>query len=64
MAHSNAIGETTEEARRSVVLAYGVRSKLVHDGYAPEDEVANAAAWLSKAVPAILESLANEAAKF
>ena len=60
-AHANVISETTEDARRNMVSAYGVRSKLVHDGYAPENEIADAATWLSKAVPAILESLANEA---
>ncbi len=54
-AHANVIGETTVEARRNMVTAYGVRSKLVHDGYVPEDEIADAAAWLSKGVPAILE---------
>ena len=63
-AHANVIGETTEEARRSMVSAYGVRSKLVHDGYAPKDEIEDAAVWLSKAVPAILESLTNEASKY
>ena len=62
-AHANVIRETPEEARRNMVSAYGVRSKLVHDGYASENEIAEAAAWLSKAVPAILESLANEASK-
>jgi hypothetical protein len=61
-AHTSIIGETTEDARRNMDSAYGARSKLVHDGYAPEDEIATAAAWLSGAVPAILESLANEAA--
>jgi hypothetical protein len=60
-AHANVIGVTTEEARRKMVSAYGVRSRLVHDGYAPEDEIADAAAWLDQAVPAILGSLANEA---
>jgi hypothetical protein len=43
VAHASVIGETTEEARRNMVSAYGVRSKLVHDGYAPEDEIAGAA---------------------
>jgi hypothetical protein len=61
-AHADALGETIDEARRNMVSAYGVRSKLVHDGYARDDEIASAAAWLSKAVPAILESLATEAA--
>ena len=62
-AHANVIGETAGDARGNIVSAYGVRSKLVHDGYAPEDEITDAAAWLSKGVPAILESLANEASK-
>lgn len=61
-AHANVIGVTPEEARRNIVSAYSVRSKLVHDGYAPEDEIVNAAAWLSKAIPAILESLAMKKA--
>jgi hypothetical protein len=61
--HAGAIGETTEEARRNMVSAYGVRSKLVHDGYAPKDEIAVAAKWLRKAVPAILEALADESAR-
>jgi hypothetical protein len=61
VAHANAIGVTTEEARRNMSSAYGVRSKLVHDGYAPEDKIEEAAAWLDKAVPAILKSLADEA---
>lgn len=62
-AHAKVIGVTTEEARRNIVSAYGVRSKLVHDGYATDDEIVDAAGWLDKAVPVILESLANEASK-
>jgi hypothetical protein len=62
-ANANVIGETTEEARHNMVSAYGVRSRLVHDGYASEEEIAAARAWLNKAVPAILESLANETSK-
>jgi len=62
-AHANVVGETTEDARRNIVEAYHVRSMLVHDGDASEDEIAYAAAWLSKTVPAILESLVNEASK-
>lgn len=62
-AHASVIGETTEEARRNMISAYDIRSKLVHDGYAPEDAITDAAAWLSKAVPAILESMTNEASK-
>lgn len=60
-AHANAIAEPIEDARRNMVFAYGVRSKLVHDGYAPKDDIEVAAAWLSRAVPAILESLVNNA---
>lgn len=60
-AHADVIGMTSEEARRNMGSAYGVRSRLVHDGSAPEGEVVDAAAWLNKVVPAILESLANEA---
>lgn len=62
-AHAHAIAETIEDARRKMVSAYGVRSKLVHDGYAPERDIADAAAWLGKAVPAILEALANKASE-
>ncbi len=51
-----------EEARRNVVRAYGIRSKLVHDGHAPEEEIDFAAAWLSSAVPTILQSLVNQQA--
>jgi hypothetical protein len=61
-AHANAIGVTEEEARRNMVSAYGVRSDLVHDGYASKEAIASAVKWLDKAVPAILESLANETA--
>jgi hypothetical protein len=61
--HASDIGVTTAEARDKIVLAYGIRSKLVHDGNAPEAEIEFAAAWLSKAVPAVLRSLANEASK-
>jgi hypothetical protein len=60
-AHANAIGEASEEARRNMISAYNVRSKLVHDGYASEDDIFDATAWLSTAVPAILESLVHEA---
>ena len=62
-AHTAIIGETIEEARRNVTNAYGVRSKLVHDGYASEEEIKDAADWLGKVVPAILESLVNEASE-
>ena len=61
--HANVIGETTEEARRNMGSAYSVRSKLLHVGYASGDEIAAAAAWLRKGVPAILETLAYEASK-
>lgn len=59
--HASVLGEAAEEARRNIGSAYGVRSKLVHDGNAPEKGIAEAAEWLSKAVPAILESLVNKA---
>lgn len=62
-AHATILGETTEKARRNVSAAYGVRSKLVHDGHAPENEISVAAAWLSSAVPTILESLVNKASR-
>lgn len=62
-AHAAILSETTEEARRNVVAAYAVRSKLVHDGQAPENEISGAAAWLGSAVPAILESLVNKASR-
>ena len=60
-AHARAIGETEDDARRNIMSAYGVRSKLVHDGHALEADVASAAAWLSNAVPRILASLATAA---
>jgi hypothetical protein len=60
---ANVIGETTEEARHNMVSAYNIRSKLVHDGHATKDETTDAAAWLSKAVPAILESFINDVSK-
>jgi len=63
VAHASDIGVTTEQARHKMVSAYGVRSKLVHDGNAPEAEIEDAAAWLDKAVPAILKSSANEVSK-
>jgi hypothetical protein len=62
-AHATVLGETTEDARRNMLSAYGVRSKLLHDGHAPSNEIASAAAWLSKAVPAILGSLATQASR-
>jgi hypothetical protein len=61
--HANAIGETTTDARRNMVSAYGIRSKLVHDGQASKEEIEKAATWLSKAVPAVLEALTTEASK-
>jgi hypothetical protein len=57
------IGEAVDDAQRNMIAAYGVRSKLLHDGHAPSDEVASAAEWLGKAVPAILGSLMAPAAK-
>lgn len=62
-AHAKVIGETIDDARRNMVAAYGVRSKLVHDGFAPEAEIASAADWLGKTVPAVLEKLVSEASK-
>ena len=61
--HANAIGESTADASRNIVSAYGVRSQLVHDGQASSGEIEKAAAWLSKAVPAVLEALTTEASK-
>jgi hypothetical protein len=61
--HANAIGETTTDARRNMISAYGVRSKLVHDGHASKEEIEKAATWLGKAVPAVLEGLTTEASK-
>ena len=55
--HSEALGETVDDARRNIGAAYGVRSKLLHDGFAPDRDIASAAAWLNNAVPKILESL-------
>ena len=60
-AHATAIGTSIDEARQNMVSAYGVRSKLVHDGYASENAIVTAAQWLQNATPAILESLANDA---
>ena len=57
------IGEAVNDARRNMTDAYGVRSKLLHDGHAPSDEIASAAEWLGKAVPAILGSFVAHAAK-
>ena len=31
--HSEALGETVDDARRNIGAAYGVRSKLLHDGF-------------------------------
>jgi hypothetical protein len=59
LAHANDIGEAPESVRRNIVKAYGVRSKLVHEGHAPKAEVADAMQWLAQAVPAILSSLAT-----
>jgi hypothetical protein len=57
------IGEAVNDARRNMTDAYRVRSKLLHDGHASSDEIASAAEWLGKAVPAILGSLMAQAAK-
>ncbi len=59
--HSSALGETVEDARRNMVLAYRVRSTLLHEGHVTDSDIASAAAWLNKSVPAILESLATTA---
>lgn len=61
MTHAEVIGETPQQARKSATVAYGVRSKLLHEGYATEDEIADAVTWLNKAVPAILKTLVDEA---
>lgn len=61
--HATSIGETIDDARRNMVSAYAVRSKLVHDGYATDNEISTAAAWLRKTVPAILEAIAIETSR-
>lgn len=61
--HATDIGEAVDSARRNMNAAYGVRSRLLHEGHAPTDEIASAAEWLGKTVPAILGSLVANAAK-
>lgn len=55
-------GRDPDQAASDVARHYDVRSKLVHDGSAPDADIQAALEWLSEFVPAVLELLIREAA--